>query len=101
KTVLLEDIRKNVNFEIIADSAGTAFRHRVTDFRKETCERVFLPVREECVALDSRSPLGSDERDVVTPGATEIEIRFAPRGLLGCEHPVPDSFAGVARLLAG
>ena len=90
----MEDIRKDVDLDIVGHGTGTAFRHRVADLGKETCDGVLFPVREECVALDGGSSIGSDERYVVTPGTAEIEICFPAPGLFGGKYTVPDFLTG-------
>src|SRR5437867_8147582 len=92
KSILLEDVREDVDLHILIQRAGTAFRHRVADLDKKVGDRAFVPMREECGTFNCGSAFGSDEGEIVTPRTCLIELTLAAPGLFGGENAVPDFF---------
>src|SRR5205085_8797719 len=80
-----------------AQGTGPAFRHGIANLDEQICHRAFVPMRKKRLPLDGRSPLGSNQREVVASRAGLIEFGLSSSGLLSGEDTVPDFGLRVSR----
>ena len=94
EAVLLEQVGKDFNLDVLADRARRIPGHRVPDFHEQAGERVVAPVREKGAARQRRPAVrAAGELGAVAASAHAVVARFPSGCLLCAEHAAPDAAA--------